>query len=106
MKQVSCFPASCITFRRGKCRECNAEVHRNKTTLEKKRESARTRFGSMRGFALEDVKRLFELCGVDTTDEDTMRRAYIARADDSRPFDIWNATVRVMPPARRQTACA
>ena len=89
VKGVDCFPPSCATWRRGSCRSCRRQAAKDMPLAAKKLESARHRFGSVKSVTLNDVERLIEDAGLDTSND--LKRYCLSKRDAALPFTADNA---------------
>ena len=92
-KEISLFPASCQTWRRGACKTCRKTKARSASILLKKLDSARHRYKSVRGIAEADLRALLDRCGLAGLDESELARQWcLAKIDAAQPLTINNAT--------------
>lgn len=109
-KQMRDFPPSCIVYRRGACRACNARKARSKCEhpLSRKLESARVRYKRVGSMKVKDVAALYEQFGFDASNEEHLRHTWLAKVHDTQPFDANNVTLKWharLAPIRRATKC-
>ena len=96
-RSKSAFPPSCAVFRRGSCRKCNQARSKERyqdSPLGRKLESARVRYKTFGSLKVADVEYLYFRERVDWTNEENLRRTYLAKEDDDRPFGVGNVTLR------------
>lgn len=99
-KPMHNFPTSCAIYRRGTCRSCNVVKARDRCAgpLARKLESARVRYRRLGGIKVQDVAALYEIEGIDASNEEILKHTCICKVDNAAPFSVDNMRIKWRSP--------